>query len=64
LVYQNFNLWLNDVKAYVDDKDQDNQALQQKLQQKSNRRDEVLEAMVTFASKQSKTGANMAGNLA
>jgi hypothetical protein len=64
VVYQNFNLWLNDIKAYVDDKDQDNQALQQKLQQKSNRRDEVLEAMVTFASKQSKTGANMAGNLA
>ena len=40
------------------------QALQQKLQQKSNRRDEVLEAMVSFAGKQSKTGSNMAGNLA
>ena len=64
VVADTFGIWLNDVKAYVDDKDADNQALQQKLQQKSNRRDEVLEAMVTFASKQSKTGANMAGNLA
>jgi hypothetical protein len=64
LVSDTFDIYLTDVKAYVDDKDQDNQALQQKLQQKANRRDEVLEAMVTFASKQSKTGANMAGNLA
>lgn len=62
--YQTFDIYLNDIKAYVDDKDQDNQALQQRLQQKSNRRDEVLEAMVSFAGKQSKTGANMAGNLA
>ena len=64
VVADTFGIWLNDIKAYVDDKDADNQALQQKLQQKSNRRDEVLEAMVSFAGKQSKTGSNMAGNLA
>ena len=58
------DLYANDVRAYIDSKDADNQALQQKIQQKSNRRDEVLEAMVSFAGKQSKTGANMAGNLA
>lgn len=57
-------IYSNDIKAYVDNKDADNQALQQKIQQKSNRRDEVLEAMVSFAGKQAKTGANMAGNLA
>ena len=57
-------IYSNDIKAYVDNKDADNQALQQKIQQKSNRRDEVLEAMVSFAGKQAKTGSNMAGNLA
>lgn len=62
--YQKFDIWLNDLKAYVDNKDADNQALQQKMEQKSNRREEVLEAMVSFADKQSKTGSLMAGNLA
>lgn len=61
---ETIGIYLNDIRAYIDDKDADNQRVQQKLQQKSNRRDEVLEAMVKFASKQSRIGANMAGNLA
>lgn len=61
--YQTFDIWLNDIKTYIDLKDTDNQKLQQKLTQKENRRGEVLEAMVSFAGNQSKTGSLMAGNL-
>lgn len=57
-------LYLNDIKTYIDIKDTDNQKLQQQALQKENRRSEVLEALTSFAGNQSKTGALMAGNLA
>jgi hypothetical protein len=61
---QNRDLYLNDIKAYIDIKNTDNQMLQQRVQQKENRRSEVLEALTSFAGNQSKTGAIMAGSLA
>jgi hypothetical protein len=61
---QNRDLYLNDIKTYIDIKNTDNQMLQQRVQQKENRRSEVLEALTSFAGNQSKTGAIMAGNLA
>lgn len=61
---QNLDIYLNDIKNYIDIKDTDNQKLQQQALQKENRRSEVLEALTSFAGNQSKTGALMAGNLA
>lgn len=61
---QNRDLYLNDIKTYIDIKNTDNQMLQQRVQQKENRRSEVLEALTSFAGNQSKTGAIMAGSLA
>lgn len=58
-----YNTWRDELKVYIDTMDADNQILQQKLQQKQSRRSEVLEAMVSFAASQSKTGGLMAGNL-
>ena len=58
-----WNIWTTDIKAYIDTADKDSQTLQKLLEQKSNRRSEVLEALTSFAGKQSKTGNLMAGNL-
>jgi hypothetical protein len=58
-----FDRWLNSIKAYVDLKDTENQTLQVELTRKADRQAEVLEAMVSFANKSSKTGNRMAGNL-
>ena len=61
---QKFDQWLTDVKTYIDDQDSENRKLQNVVEQKNNRRSEVLEAMVTFATSQSKTGNAMANSLA
>ncbi|MGA0806566.1 MAG: hypothetical protein ACO3PV_08640, partial [Pseudohongiellaceae bacterium] len=42
---QNRDIYINDIKTYIDLKDTDNQKLQQQAQQKENRRSEVLEAL-------------------
>ncbi len=58
-----FDRWLSDMQSYVDRKDTDNQQLQIELSRKSDRRDEVLQATVSFSQKESKTGHLIAGNL-
>ena len=55
-----WDIWLTQLKSYVDFKDTDNQKLQGEISQKSNRRSEVIEAMASFAGKESKTGSMMA----
>jgi len=58
-----FDRWLNDIRSFVDRKDTDNQQLQIELARKSDRRDEVLQATVSFSKNESKTGRLIAGNL-
>ena len=55
-----WDIWLTQLKSYIDLKDTDNQTLQGQIDQKSNRRSEVIEAMTSFAKKESKTGSLMA----
>ena len=58
-----FDRWINDLKAYVDLKDSDNQTLQLELTRKGDRQAEAIDEMVSFANKTSQTGNRMAGNL-
>ena len=58
-----FDRWLNDIRSFVDKQDTDNQQLQIELARKSDRRDEVLQATVSFSKSESKTGRLIAGNL-
>jgi len=58
-----FDRWINDIKAYVDLKDSDNQTLQLELTRKGDRQAEAIDEMVSFANKTSQTGNRMAGNL-
>lgn len=54
---------IDNVKGYVDGKDTDNQTVQQKLEQMTNRRSEVLDGLTSFAKSQTQTGAVFARNL-
>jgi hypothetical protein len=58
-----WDTWLTQLKSYIDLKDTDNQTLKGQIDQKYNRRSEVIDAMVSFARKESKTGSNMASSL-
>lgn len=61
--YQRVDTWIEEVKSYVDSKDSDNQTVQQKLEQMTNRRSEVLEGLTSFVKSQSQTGQSFARNL-
>ena len=54
---------IDNVKGYVDGKDTDNQTVQQKLEQMTNRRSEVLDGLTSFSKSQTQTGAVFARNL-
>jgi hypothetical protein len=61
--YQRVDTWIEEVKSYVDSKDSDNQTVQQKLEQMTNRRSEVLEGLTSFVKSQSQTGQSFSRNL-
>lgn len=58
-----WDTFIEDVKGYVDAKDTDNQTVQQKLEQMTNRRSEVLDGLTSFAKAQTQTGTTFARNL-
>jgi hypothetical protein len=58
-----WDTYIDDVKGYVDAKDTDNQTVQQKLEQMTNRRSEVLDGLTSFAKAQTQTGSSFARNL-
>lgn len=58
-----FDTYIDDVKGYADAKDTDNQTVQQKLEQMTNRRSEVLDGLTSFAKAQTQTGTTFARNL-
>lgn len=58
-----WDIWLSELKSAVDLRDTDNQMLQGQIDQKVNRRSEVMEMMGSFARKESRTGSLMASNL-
>jgi hypothetical protein len=60
---EQWDIWLTQLTSYVDLKDTANQTLQGQIDQKANRRSEVIEAMTSFAKKESKTGSLMAAAL-
>lgn len=60
---QRWDTWIEATKSYVDAKDTENQTVQQKLEQMTNRRSEVLEGLTSFAKSQSQTGSSFARNL-
>ena len=55
--------YINNVRSYVDAKDSSNQTVQQKLEQMTNRRSEVLDGLTSFAKAQTQTGSSFARNL-
>ena len=61
--YLKFETWVEECKQYVSQKDTDNQIAQQKLEQMTNRRSEVLEGLTSFIKAQSQTGQSMSRNL-
>ena len=61
--YKKFDTWIETVKGYVDAKDTSNQTVQQKLEQMTNRRSEVLDGLTSFAKSQTQTGSSFARNL-
>lgn len=61
--YKSFDTWIDNVKGYVDAKDTSNQTVQQKLEQMTNRRSEVLDGLTSFAKAQTQTGSSFARNL-
>jgi hypothetical protein len=61
--YKSFDTWIDNVKGYVDAKDTTNQTVQQKLEQMTNRRSEVLDGLSSFAKAQTQTGSSFARNL-
>lgn len=61
--YKTFDTWIDNVKGYVDAKDTSNQTVQQKLEQMTNRRSEVLDGLTSFAKAQTQTGSAFARNL-
>lgn len=54
---------ISGVTSYVEAKDTENQIAQQKLEQMTNRRSEVLEGLTSFVKAQSQTGQSFARNL-
>ena len=58
-----WDTYIEDVKGYVDSKDTENQTVQQKLEQMTNRRSEVLDGLTSFAKAQTQTGSTFARNL-
>ena len=63
LNYLRVDTWIEEVKGYVDAKDTENQTVQQKLEQMTNRRSEVLEGLTSFAKAQSQTAQSFSRNL-
>lgn len=61
--YLKFDTWVEECKQYVSQKDTDNQIAQQKLEQMTNRRSEVLEGLTSFIKAQSQSGQSMSRNL-
>lgn len=61
--YLKFDTWVEECKNYVSQKDTDNQVTQQKLEQLTNRRGEVLEGLTSFIKSQSQNGQVTARNL-
>jgi len=61
--YKAWDTWIETVKGYVDAKDTSNQTVQQKLEQMTNRRSEVLDGLTSFAKAQTQTGSSFARNL-
>jgi len=61
--YKVWDTYIDDVKSYIDAKDTSNQTVQQKLEQMTNRRSEVLEGLTSFAKAQTQTGSSFARNL-
>jgi hypothetical protein len=55
--------YIDNVRGYVDAKDSSNQTVQQKLEQMTNRRSEVLDGLTSFAKAQTQTGSSFARNL-
>jgi hypothetical protein len=58
-----WDTFIDDTKGYVDQKDTENQTVQQKLEQTTNRRSEVLDGLTSFAKAQTQTGSTFARNL-
>ena len=58
-----FDSQIDTVKGYIDGKDTDNQTVQQKLEQMTNRRSEVLDGLTSFAKSQTQTGSVFSRNL-
>jgi hypothetical protein len=58
-----WDAYIDNVKGYVDGKDTANQTVQQKLEQMTNRRSEVLDGLTSFAKAQTQTGSTFARNL-
>ena len=61
--YLKFDTWIEECKQYVSQKDTENQIAQQKLEQMTNRRNEVLEGLTSFIKSQSQSGQSMSRNL-
>lgn len=61
--YLKFETWIEEVKQYVSQKDTENQIAQQKLEQMTNRRSEVLEGLTSFIKAQSQSGQSLSRNL-
>ncbi len=62
-LYLTFDTWIEECKQYVSQKDTDNQIAQQKLEQMTNRRSEVLDGLTSFIKSQSQTGQGLSRNL-
>lgn len=58
-----WDTFIDDIKGYVDSKDTANQTVQQKLEQMTNRRSEVLDGLTSFAKAQTQTGTTFSRNL-
>lgn len=54
---------IDNLKGLIDSKDTENQTVQQKLEQMTNRRSEVLDGLTSFAKSQTQTGSVFARNL-
>jgi len=61
--YEQWDSAIDNVKGYIDSKDTESQTVQQKLEQMTNRRSEVLDGLTSFAKAQTQTGRVFAQNL-
>ena len=61
--FKKFDSQIDTVKGFIDGKDTDNQTVQQKLEQMTNRRSEVLDGLTSFAKSQTQTGSVFSRNL-